>query len=56
MDFVERESLYRLGCGLVDMVLLAHTVMTPGAWLWALDKRLATLAEQFAVMRSGALH
>jgi predicted nucleic acid-binding protein len=56
MDFVEREHLYGLGCGLVDMVLLASTLMTPGAQLWTLDKRLATLAERFTVMHSAALH
>jgi predicted nucleic acid-binding protein len=54
-DFIERESLYGLGCGLVDMVLLASTLMTPGARLWTLDKRLETLAERFAVMHSVAL-
>ncbi|MFM8901554.1 MAG: type II toxin-antitoxin system VapC family toxin [Burkholderiales bacterium] len=56
MDFVEREHLYGLGCGLVDMVLLASTLMTQGARLWTLDKRLATLAERFAVVHSADLH
>ena len=48
-DFVEREQLYGLGCGLVDMALLASTVITPGAKLWTLDKRLAELAQRFDV-------
>lgn len=56
MDFVEREKLYGLGCGLVDMILLASTLMTPGAQLWTLDKRLAVLAERFAVIHWPALH
>ena len=56
MDFVEREKLYGLGCGLVDMVLLASTLMTPGAELWTLDKRLATLAERFGVIHRPTLH
>ena len=56
MDFVEREKLYGLGCGLVDMVLLASTLMTPGAELWTLDKRLAALAERFRVIHRPALH
>ena len=48
-DFVEREQLYGLGCGLVDVALLASTVITPGAKLWTLDKRLAELAQRFDV-------
>lgn len=47
--FIERESIYGVGCGLVDMVLLASTLITPGASLWTLDKRLETLAGQFGV-------
>lgn len=49
MAFVERESLYGKGCGLVDMVLLSSTLITPGARLWTMDKRLAELAAQFGV-------
>ncbi|MDY0744401.1 VapC toxin family PIN domain ribonuclease [Paucibacter sp. R3-3] len=48
-EFVERERLYGLGCGLVDVALLASTLMTPGAKLWTLDKRLAGLAQGFGV-------
>ena len=49
MGFIERESLYGLGCGLVDMMLLASTRMTPGITLWTLDKRLAGIADRFGV-------
>jgi hypothetical protein len=56
MEFIEREKLYGLGCGLVDMVLLASALITPGAELWTLDKRLAGLAERFGVMYQPALH
>ncbi|MEX0604080.1 MAG: VapC toxin family PIN domain ribonuclease [Marinobacter sp.] len=49
MAFIEREKLYGLGCGLVDMSLLASTLMTPGARLWTLEKRLATLAARFNI-------
>ena len=49
--FVERERLYGRGCGVVDMMLLASTLITPGAHLWTLDIRLASLAREF-----GALH
>ena len=48
-DFVERERLYGLGRGLVDMALLGSTVTTPNASLWTLDKRLANLAGRFGV-------
>ncbi|MBC7939026.1 MAG: VapC toxin family PIN domain ribonuclease [Chitinophagaceae bacterium] len=56
MDFIERERLYGLGCGLVDVVLLASTLMTPGAELWTLDKRLAALSERFGVVHQPAVH
>ncbi len=52
MSFIERESLYGTGCGLVDMVLLASTLITPGATLWTLDQRLADLAKRFNVAHS----
>ncbi|WP_119966348.1 type II toxin-antitoxin system VapC family toxin [Simplicispira lacusdiani] len=56
MAFVEHEQLFGLGCGLVDLSLLASTLMTPGASLWTLDKRLATLAERFGVAHRPAVH
>ena len=49
MDFIEREKLYGLGCGWVDLTLLASTLITPGAILWTLDKRLDELARHFGV-------
>lgn len=48
-DFIDREKLYGLGCGLVDMVVLTSTLMTPGVQLWTSDKRLASLAERFGI-------
>lgn len=48
-EFIEREKLYGLGCGLVDMVLLASTLITPNASLWTLDKRLTALGGRFGV-------
>jgi predicted nucleic acid-binding protein len=56
MQFIEREKLYGLGCGLVDLVLLASTLMTPGAQLWTLDKRLGDLAARFGVAHWPTLH
>lgn len=49
MSFIEREQLYGLGCGLVDVALLASTLLTPDARLWTLDKRLVELAVKFDV-------
>jgi predicted nucleic acid-binding protein len=49
MDFIEREKLYGLGCGLVDIVLLASTLMTLDAELWTLDKRLNVISDRFGV-------
>jgi predicted nucleic acid-binding protein len=56
MDFIEREKLYGLGCGLVDLVLLASTMITPSTKLWTLDKRLAALCERFGVMHMPEVH
>lgn len=50
MAFVERHGLYGKGCGLVDMLLLASTLLTDGARLWTLDKRLASLAREQDVL------
>ncbi|MGX8939526.1 type II toxin-antitoxin system VapC family toxin (plasmid) [Symbiopectobacterium sp. Eva_TO] len=47
--FIENEKLYGLGCGLVDITLLASTLITPGARLWTLDKRLEKLAKRLHV-------
>ena len=49
MAFVEREGLSGMGCGLVDLTLLASTLITPGARFWTLDRRLAALADRFSV-------
>lgn len=56
MEFIEREKLYGLGCGLVDISLLASTLITPSAELWTLDKRLAELAGRFGVAHRPTLH
>jgi len=56
LALVEREKLYGLGCGLVDMCLLASTLITPAATLWTLDKRLADVAQRFGVAHNPAMH
>jgi hypothetical protein len=55
-SFIEREKLFGLGCGIVDMVLLASTLLTPNAKLWTGDKRLAVLAERFNVRFEANVH
>ena len=55
-EFIEREKLYGLGCGLVDMSLLASTIITPDTKLWTMDKRLNDLAERFGVAYQPILH
>ena len=56
MDFVDREPLFGQGCGLVDVLLLASTLMTPGARLWTLDQRLGALAERFGAQHLPQAH
>lgn len=50
MLFIERNKLYGLGCGLIDMNLLASTVITPDTKLWTYDKRLNKLANKLNVI------
>ncbi len=56
VDFIERETLYGEDCGIVDMILLASTLITPAAKLWTLDKRLISLADKFGVIYYPKLH
>ena len=51
---IERERLYGIGCSLVDIALLASTLVTPGARLWTLDRRLDGLARRLGVAFPGA--
>jgi len=53
--FIEREKLYGLGCGVVDLALLTSTLLTPGSRLWSLDRRLVELAQRFDVAFQPAL-
>ncbi len=49
MAFIEQKKLYGLGCGLIDIHLLASTLITPETQLWTYDKRLNKLARQLNV-------
>jgi len=48
-ELIERERLFGLGCGLVDLTLLASTMLTAGTRLWTFDQRLRLLAERFQI-------
>ena len=56
MAFIEREKLHGLGCGFVDIALLASTCITPDSTLWTLDKKLLALATRFGVQVALSLH
>lgn len=56
LAFIERERLFGEGCGLVDVLLLASALMTPGVSLWTMDKRLQALAGRFGVTHRHGLH
>ena len=53
---IKRENLFGLGCGLVDLALLASALLTPGSQLWSQDKRLAQLAIRFRIAYQVARH
>lgn len=55
-ELIEREQLFGLGCGLVDLTLLTSTLLTPGSQLWTLDKRLLQLAERFGIAYQPTRH
>jgi hypothetical protein len=51
MALMERERLYGLGIGYVDLHLLAATRLTPDAALWTTDRRLHEIAERLGIAR-----
>jgi predicted nucleic acid-binding protein len=54
--FIEQERLYGLGCGVVDLLLLASVLISPGTELWTQDRRLGLLSERFGVSYRLQLH
>jgi hypothetical protein len=56
MALIEREKLYGLACGFVDIALLASTCITPDTKLWTLDKKLIDLAKRFGVQFAPSVH
>lgn len=49
MELIEARQFYGRDCGSSDLTLLASTLMTPGALLRTLDKRLSQLAGELAI-------
>jgi hypothetical protein len=49
ISLMERERLYGLGIGFVDLHLLASTRLTPSATLWTRDRRLREIARRLGV-------
>jgi predicted nucleic acid-binding protein len=49
LELIEREQVQDLGCGAVDMSLLASVLLTPDTLLWTLDKNLDSLAIRLGV-------
>lgn len=56
LALIERERLYNSGCGPVDVVLLASTLLTPLALLWTDDRNLHALALRLGVAFNPAHH
>jgi predicted nucleic acid-binding protein len=54
LALIQREQLHGLGCGAVDMSLLASVLLTSRALLWTDDKHLAGLAAKMGVAFSTA--
>lgn len=49
MMLMESRQLYGLGCGLIDMLLVASALLTADTKLWTLDKRLSGIADRVGV-------
>jgi predicted nucleic acid-binding protein len=49
LSLIERERLQDLGCGAVDISLLASALLTSDALLWTIDKNLRLLAAKLGI-------
>jgi predicted nucleic acid-binding protein len=55
LELIERGRLQDLGCGAVDMSLLASVLLTPDTLLWTVDKNLDALCTRLGVTFTGIL-
>ncbi|MEO6276269.1 PIN domain-containing protein [Roseateles sp.] len=56
ISLLDREKLFGRGLGLIDVLLLASALITPGASLYTLDKRLDAAARQLGIAYGSASH
>lgn len=56
LHFIGHRALHGRGCGLVDIGLLASTLLHPRTALWTLDKRLHALATELGVAHRPLSH
>jgi predicted nucleic acid-binding protein len=54
LELIEREQLQDLGCGAVDVSLLASVLLTPDTLLWTVDKNLDALSTRMGVAFRGS--
>ena len=55
LELIERERLQDLGCGAVDMSLLASALLTPDTLLWTHDRNLNALCTRLGVAFTGIM-
>jgi predicted nucleic acid-binding protein len=56
MELMEQERLHDTGCGAVDVILLASTMLTSDALLWTDDLKLRALAIRLGIAYRPARH
>lgn len=49
LSLVEQKQLFVRGIGYTDAHLLTSTLLTPGTWLWTLDRRLGDVAGELGI-------
>ena len=55
LELIEREQLQDLGCGAVDLSILASVLLTPDTMLWTIDRNLDALSKRLGIAFLGAL-
>lgn len=56
LTLLETRRLYGRGCGLVDISLLASTLISERTWLWTADRRLESMADELGKAYRPPLH
>ena len=56
IDFVEKNKFYEMGCGAIDVSILASTLLSKNAVLWTFDKSLQALAIQLDIAFKESFH